>query len=966
MLRDTLAVARKEFRGFFASPAAYLFIGGFLVAALFIVFWASAFFARNIADIGPLFQAMPVLMVFLAGALTMRVWAEERRAGTLETLLTTPVRPISLVLGKFLAVEGLVALALLLTLPLPLTVAHLGLLDWGPVIGGYVATLCLAAAYVAVGLFVSAQSDNPVISLILTVLVCAVFYFLGSDLLTTLVSRDVAGLLDKLGAGSRFASITRGVLDLRDIYYYLSLVGSFLALNVLQLHRLRWAGNPGRRTAHVATTAAALLAVANLLAANLWLAPVTAARIDLTADHRYTLSDATKTALANLTEPLVIRGYFSSKTHPLLAPLVPQLRALLREYAAAGGGKVRVEFLNPATDPQAAKSAAELGIRPTPFQTASRYSASIVNSYFNIAVSYGGQDETLGFRNLIEVKQQGDSALQVGLANPEYAITSAILKATQAYRAGGNAYAAVPGGVTLDAYLSPEAKMPKELAPVRAALMAALDQVKAAAAGKFAYTVADPDADGGTLAKSLEAKQGLRPQVAGLLDPQPFWFSLRLTGDGRGVPVVLPAAGKLDAAAFTRAIDTAARHLAPGFLRTIALATPAAEPTYPGMPATGPQYTRLRQQLEQNARVIDADLSTGHVPQDTDVLMVLDPTALDAKGRFAVDQFLMRGGTVVVATSPFEPSLTDTLSVAPQKSGLEDWLAAYGVKIAPTLVLDPQNAALPVPVERQVGGFSLREVQMMPYPHFPDIRGAGLSKDSPLTATLNQLTLNWASPITLAGKLPDGLTAVPLVTSSPGSWTSAATDVTPDYAAHPDTGFAVSGPRGADTLAVALTGPFRSAFAGQPSPLLAAPATPAPAAQTAPGAAKPPAPPSFAGVIDHAPASAKLVVVASSAFGSDLTLQLASQGLGTEYTAPVDFLQNVADWATEDPALLALRGRTQYANTLVPMTAADQAFWEYLNYILAIAGLALVWGWRRWAGQRDRARYARILKEVTA
>jgi len=971
MLRDTLAVARKEFRGFFASPAAYIFIGAFLAATLFIVFWVETFFARNLADVQPMFEWMPVLMVFLAGALTMRVWAEERRAGTLETLMTTPVRPLSLVLGKFLAVEALVVLALVLTLPLPLTVAHLGSLDWGPVIGGYVATICLAAAYVAIGLFVSAQSDNPVIALIVTVLVCAVFYFLGSDLLTSLVNRNIAGFLDKLGTGSRFASITRGVLDLRDIYYYVSIVGAFLALNVFQLHRLRWAGNTGRRQAHLATVAVAVLAVVNLLAANFWLNPVTGARIDLTSDHRYTLSDATKTALADLQEPLVIRAFFSSKTHPLLAPLVPQIRDLLAEYAAIGGNKVRVEFLNPTTDPQAEKTAARFGIHPTPFQTASRDSTAIVNSYFNIAVSYGGQDQTLGFQDLVSVKTQGANGLNVGLANPEYALTQAIRKVTQSYRAGGNAYAAVPGGVTLHAYLS--GQLPDSLKDTRAALMSAMQAVQKQAAGKFAFKVEDPAANGGALAKTLQAKDGLQPQVAGLADPTPFWFSLQLEGDGHTVPVSLPDSGPLDEAAFKTAIGSAAKHLAPGFLRTIALAVPA--PSNMGgmmgmmqQPQGGLTYQQLRKQLGGNARVIDADLDTGHVPADTDVLMVMDPADLGDKARFAIDQFLMKGGTVVVAASPFKVDLSNTLTISKQTSGLKDWLAGYGIKIGDSLVLDPQNAKLPVPVERDVGGYKLREVQMMPYPQFPDIRADGLSQASPVTSTLNQLTLDWASPITLDAKMPDGLTAVKLVESSKQSWTSPDLNAIPDYQTYPSTGFAATAKRGGETLAVAVTGSFRSAFAGKTSPLLAKPddgKVDAGKAGAGPGKDAPKGP-DFAGVIDRSPDSAKLIVVSASTFGSDMTLSLASQGAGTEYTAPIDFLQNATDWATQDPALLKLRGRTEYANTLMPMSPAEQSFWEYINYVFALALLGLVWLWRRQVRNRDRARYARILEEVTA
>src|SRR3546814_7772985 len=133
---------------------------------LFVFFWVETFFARNIADVRPLFEWMPLLLLFLVSALTMRLWSEERRSGTLEFLLTSPVRPASLVLGKFLACLGLVAIALALTLPLPLTVAQLGPLDWGPVAGGYLATLCLAAAYIAIGLSVSARTDNQIVSLI--------------------------------------------------------------------------------------------------------------------------------------------------------------------------------------------------------------------------------------------------------------------------------------------------------------------------------------------------------------------------------------------------------------------------------------------------------------------------------------------------------------------------------------------------------------------------------------------------------------------------------------------------------------------------------------------------------------------------------------------------------------------------------------------------------------------------------
>jgi ABC-2 type transport system permease protein len=232
-------ITRKELSAYFGSPMALIFVGAFLVVTLLAFFWVDTFFARNIADVRPLFRWMPVLLLFLVAALTMRQWSEEQRAGTLEVLLTLPVRRIELVLGKFFAVMTLVALALALTLFLPITVSILGDLDWGPVFGGYLAALLLAGGYAAIGLFVSSRTDNQIVSLILTVLLGGFFYVVGTTGVTGLVGDPLGEILRAIGTGSRFESIERGVIDLRDLLYYLSLTVAFLALNVLSLDAKR-------------------------------------------------------------------------------------------------------------------------------------------------------------------------------------------------------------------------------------------------------------------------------------------------------------------------------------------------------------------------------------------------------------------------------------------------------------------------------------------------------------------------------------------------------------------------------------------------------------------------------------------------------------------------------------------------------------------------------------------------------
>jgi ABC-2 type transport system permease protein len=382
-------------------------------------------------------------------------------------------------------------------------------------------------------------------------------------------------------------------------------------------------------------------------------------------------------------------------------------------------------------------------------------------------------------------------------------------------------------------------------------------------------------------------------------------------------------------------------------------------------------YTRLSSALSQNARVVPTDLSKGLVPADADLLLVMAPEKLSDKARFAIDQFLMRGGSVVLATSPFGVDIGQSLTAHKVDSGLDDWLKHLGVTIGDSMVLDTRDAALPVPVETNLGGIPVREIRMLPYPQFPDLRGASLDPASPITANLGQLTMNWASPITVDKAKDPKRKVADLLSSSPASWTSTSLDVIPDYRTHPDTGFVVSGPRGPHLLAVALEGGFDSYYAGKPSPLAtagtpdaAANATEAKNGGGAKTAADKPALP--AGVIDKSPASAKLVVIASNEFASDGTIDLASAGLGTLYSKPLDFVQNVVDWSLEDPSLLALRGRAQFARTLDPLSEHGERIWEYANYVLAAIGLLVVWLWRRGVAKADARRYRHILEEATA
>lgn len=971
-MSNVVRIARKELAAFFSSPAAFIFIGAFLAALLFIFFWVDRFFARNIADVRPLFEWMPVLLIFLISAMTMRMWSEERRAGTLEFLMTSPVKPVHLVLGKFLACLALVGIVLLLTLPLPITVSLLGPLDWGPVFGGYLATLALASAYIAIGLFVSSRTDNQIVSLIVTASICGTFYLLGSDALTSLSGNDGGEVLRLIGSGSRFNSIARGVIDFRDIYYYLSIFGVFLVLNLYSLESLRWSAE-GQSKKHFQWRLTAGLLVANLIAGNLWLGQLTSARADLTEGNIYSISAETRSYLSQLQEPLLIRGYFSAQTHPLLAPLVPRLRDLLREYEIAGGGRVRVEFIDPAKEPALESEAnSRFGIRPVPFQTSSKYQASVTNSYFNILVQYGDEFQTLGYRDLIEIKQAGDSDLDVNLRDPEYEITRAIKKVLESYRGSGDIFSGIPQAVKLEAYVSAAEKLPDPLPKLRAGLEELIADYKKAGASKFEATLTDPDEGGGAVAKRLRDTYGLRPLTAGLLDPKPFWFHLILRSGDKVEQVPLPQS--LDKAGLKQAIESELKRFRPGALRTVALYTPPSTPPMPqlGMPGSGgPSFQLLESKLKQNAQVKTADLHDGHVPEDADILFVAAPDKLDDKQLFAVDQFLMKGGTVIVAASPFNVSLQGGLTATPSRSGLEKWLDYHGIEMRQSMVLDHQNAPLPIPVEREVGGIPVRQLQLLDYPYFVDVRRDGLAQGEAPTLGLNQLTLSWAAPIKIDDGKTKGLKVVRLIESSGDSWSSKSDTVIPDFQNFPISGFEEGNEKGRQTLAVMVEGRFTSLFAGKSSPLAKSdkPADgkdktkdSAADAEKKDAAAGKDQKPAITGVIERSPESARIILIGSSSFLSDEVLSVVSEVDRTQYLTPLSFAQNLVDWSLEDRNLLALRARGgQFSRILSPLQSGSQAIWEYLNYALALLGLGLIYLIHRSFRRASKRKYLAML-----
>ncbi len=576
--------------------------------------------------------------------------------------------------------------------------------------------------------------------------------------------------------------------------------------------------------------------------------------------------------------------------------------------------------------------------------------------------------QTLSFRDLIEVKQAGETGLSVNLRDPEFEITRAIKKVLDSYRGSGDVFSSIPSPVELEAYISADDKLPDPLPQLRKDMGELIEGYRASSGGKFSAKIVNPDEGGEGLAKQLDRAYGLRPLQAGLLDPKQFWFGLVLKSGSKVEKVAIPQS--LDKAGLKQNIEAELKRFRPGALRNVALYTPPVTPPMPQFGIEGgggPSFQTLEAKLKESAAVQKANLNTGRVPEDADILFLAAPSKLDATQLFAVDQFLMKGGTVVIAASPLEVSMQGgNVSVNKSPSGLEDWLKSHGLSLSDGMVLDPQNSPLAIPVEREVAGMRVPQITLLDYPYFPDVREDGFAKgDTPMVG-VRQLTLSWAAPIAVDDDKTREFKVARLLQSSRGSWVSASTNVVPDFDAHPDTGFEEGRKPGRQTLGVLIEGQFKSYFAGKPSPL-AKDAKPAakPGAVSKPGDApgdKDAEKPSITGVIERSPESARIILIGSSTFLSDDILSLLSQVDRTQYLTPLSFAQNLVDWSLEDRGLLALRARGGlFSRTLSPVKAGEQPVWEYLNYALALLGLGIVYFVRRRMRQLSNRKYVEML-----
>jgi ABC-type uncharacterized transport system involved in gliding motility auxiliary subunit/ABC-type transport system involved in multi-copper enzyme maturation permease subunit len=391
MLSNVWTLARRELRSLFDHPTGYILLVVFLGVNNFLFFRNA--FLTGVASLRPMLDLLPWIFLFFVPAVTMRALAEDARTGTLEVVLAQPVTELELVLGKYLGQLCFVWIALALTLTIPVGLSLGANLQGGIIVAQYVGAALLAAGLAAVGLWASSVTRNQITAFIVGVAVMFILILIGASPLLTGLPVGLSAIAASLSVLPHFENIARGVIDLRDAVYFVTLAALFLALAYLAvMERKLSPARAARRRLRLGTAlVAAILIVLNLFGRHI------GGRLDLTPGKAYTLSGATKELLGDLDDLITIKLFVSERLPPEISIVRRDISDLLDDMRSAGRGNVRVVELDPSDDSDVQTEARSLGIPAIRFNVIGRSELQVQEGYMGIAVQYADGVEAIPF-----------------------------------------------------------------------------------------------------------------------------------------------------------------------------------------------------------------------------------------------------------------------------------------------------------------------------------------------------------------------------------------------------------------------------------------------------------------------------------------------------------------------------------------------------------------------------------------
>ena len=398
------ALIKKDLKGYFDQPTGYILLVVFVSILSWSFFKAALLLGE--ASLRPLFSvnfaidqpSLPWIMAIFIPAATMRLLSEEQRDGTLETLLTQPIRGWVILIAKFIAGLIFVSISILATLSIPISIISAGNLDWGAVFAQYLASIFLAGSLVSIGLFTSSLTRNQIVAFIIGLTLSMGLMIVGLDIVAVTLPSSLATLLQLLSPITHFSNVGRGIIDLRDILYFLSLISVFLSATFLIIK--------GRTLSHKTAQYRNLqLGVGGLIILSIligWFGSSIQGRLDLTEDKIFSLTPATIDIVNSLEDLMTIDLFLSENPAVEITTVSRDVNDFLIDLEANSNGMVKIVKHYPENDPVAERKAQNAGIQPTPFQTIDQGNLEINNSYLGLTLTYLDKREAIGFVSSVD------------------------------------------------------------------------------------------------------------------------------------------------------------------------------------------------------------------------------------------------------------------------------------------------------------------------------------------------------------------------------------------------------------------------------------------------------------------------------------------------------------------------------------------------------------------------------------